>query len=1257
MEIKITKAAENNLKDFSVAIPVNRMTAITGISGSGKSSLLKNVLASEGAQRYSCMFSRAATSSLASSKHVRVQNIENLPLTLLVDTKCSITNSMSTVSTVSGLHEALRSLFVDFGETICPRCNTRQEREGRIPSRLLAEIVCDDRYDRALDYLRAIGSIRKERFYDSSKKLLNARGRKARFSEVFFDWNCATPGKIRQFNQEFQSTILVDAETPYNPLRNFICSHCGTLLPRLIRSRFSFMTPFDDGGGMCRCCSGTGDISSPNSEAFISDARKSILDGGIRFVSDKGIKYTNISGGDLKSIVRYLGINVKEPLGSCSSESMKALLHGIAQPISISIGHGKKKEIPFPGVIGALQKAFVKGRGASALSSLFAKGVCPSCNGVRFDPAVDCFRLFGKRFSDFMHMTIAELDAWGDAILPNVPKPAANQLRRIIRKTTAFRRVVCGHLSLDRKSSTLSGGELQRIRICSLLNANVTGVCYLLDEPSTGLHDVDIESLTGLLKDLCQNGNTVVMVEHNPKMIRSCDWIVDIGPGSGDNGGNLLFSDWTQNIKAFNTSTALVLKDPIHFKYRNNQEVLFKKWLAFDHLNANNLRDLSIRLPYGAFSAVCGVSGSGKTTFLRDVLNARIAKNPQLFGFSSVVYLSQRSTSFPYTSTVATQLSCFDIVTKLFSKGLRIKPSCFLPNSSDGKCESCSGRRELLSEDGNIIGLCPECNGRGYSVEVLQATVSNVSFHELMETPLSEVGNKLCVPELSRLSSFCDLLGIGHLTFSRRSNTLSQGELQRLHIANALSQNIGEDLFLLDEPSKGLHASDAEKLVDAIRLLVDAGNTVVAVEHNLPVILGSDYIVELGGAGMDGGRLLFNDYTKSFSKANTPTSRLLSDFFRPLRPRPSTNGGKSCIAFSTDGSIRRFPANSVHRPTDSSNIIKRLSLSTNADFLATAIPGNPLFSRVGGSGEDEIIVSSPVVYSIDFAETSKFPYSLYGMFGLRDAIITSVMASNPAVAGLLQYVFNDESPTGKCSFCGGRGSAAIIPESCFVDGSRLTNDCISFLKNSGSFQAVQTWFNHSKHFHLSDSLDKLDDSGKRILFYGWEGTEEHAFPKSGWLGLITFFLRNHSYYPNRSAENIYSKRIVSLCPICKGRRLDQRHSSLTIDGGLSYKAIMTNSFDWLLKRANEASSGWLKECRQTLQLVCESGLGSLKPENHLCDLNAPSAGMVRLVSIGVRGYVQSGIALFNVDALSPNHKTAALKLAKNIARRNTVFIC
>ena len=198
MEIKIIKAAENNLKDFSVAIPVNRMTAITGISGSGKSSLLKNVLASEGAQRYSCMFSRVATSSLASSKHVRVQNIENLPLTLLVDTKCSITNSMSTVSTVSGLHEALRSLFVDFGETICPRCNTRQEREGRIPSRLLAEIVCDDRYDRALDYLRAIGSIRKERFYDSSKKLLNARGRKARFSEVFFDWNCATPGKIRR---------------------------------------------------------------------------------------------------------------------------------------------------------------------------------------------------------------------------------------------------------------------------------------------------------------------------------------------------------------------------------------------------------------------------------------------------------------------------------------------------------------------------------------------------------------------------------------------------------------------------------------------------------------------------------------------------------------------------------------------------------------------------------------------------------------------------------------------------------------------------------------------------------------------------------------------------------------------------------------------------------------------------------------------------------------------------------------------------
>jgi excinuclease UvrABC ATPase subunit len=856
-----------------------------------------------------------------------------------------------------------------------------------------------------------------------------------------------------------------------------------------------------------------------------------------------------------------------------------------------------------------------------------------------------------------MHMTIAELDAWGDAILPTIPKPAANHLRRIIRKTTAFRRVVCGHLSLDRKSSTLSGGELQRIRICSLLNANVAGVCYLLDEPSTGLHDADIESLTGLLKDLCQNGNTVVMVEHNPKMIRSCDWIVDIGPGSGANGGNLLFSDWTQNINDFNTSTALVLKDSIHFKCRNDQEARFKKWLAFDHLTANNLQDLSIRLPYGAFSAVCGVSGSGKTTFLRDVLNARIASNPQLFGFSSVVYLSQRSTAFPYTSTVATQLSSFGIIAKLFSKGLRIKPSCFLPNSSDGKCETCSGRRELLSDDGNIIGLCPECNGRGYAAEVLRATVSNVSFHELMETPLSEVGNKLCVSELSRLSTFCALLGIGHLTFSRRSNTLSQGELQRLHIANALSQNTGNGLFLLDEPSKGLHVSDAEKLVEAIRLLVNAGNTVVAVEHNLPVILGSDYIVELGGVGKDGGRLLFNDYAKNFSKADTPTSRLLSESVRPFWQRPSTIDGKSYIAFSTDGSVRSFPANSVHRLADSANEIKRLSLSTNADFLATAIPGNPLFSRANGIGEDEINISSPVVFSIDFAEASKFSYSLYGIFGLRDAVVTSVMSSHPDIAGLLQYVFNDESPTGKCSFCGGRGSAATIPESCFVDGSRLTKDCISFLKNSGSFQAVQTWFNHSKHFHLSDSLDKLDDSGKRILFYGLEGNKEHDFSKSGWSGLINFFLRNHSYYPNRAAENIYSKRTVSLCPICNGRRLDHRHSSLTIDGSLSYKAIMTSSFDRLLKRANEASSGWLKECRQILQLVCESGLGSWKSENRLCDLDASSAGMVRLVSIAIRGYVQSGIALFNVESLPSDRRKIATQLVERISRNNTVFIC
>ena len=413
--------------------------------------------------------------------------------------------------------------------------------------------------------------------------------------------------------------------------------------------------------------------------------------------------------------------------------------------------------------------------------------------------------------------------------------------------------------------------------------------------------------------------------------------------------------------------------------------------------------------------------------------------------------------------------------------------------------------------------------------------------------------------------------------------------------------------------------------------------------------------MELGGIGREGGYLLFNDYPRNLSAAKTPTSNCLVEDTLLPQSMTEANATESAVSYSVDGHVHRFARNEVHRSENEAVEIKRLSSATNEDFLAAAMPGNHLSTRVSDVNEE--ILSSPLVYSIDFSVPTKRSDSLYDLFGLRELVTLSISSQCPESLDLLKYVFDDESPTGKCPFCLGHGTTIILPTSCFLDGSRLSKDCVSFLKNSSSFSEIGKWLKRTKSFHLSDSINELDDSGQLILFYGTAVSTEAETPDVKWPGLVNFFLRNHSYYPEASGPVLYSKREQTICPICKGEMLKMEYSSCRLAGKYSFKDILTHSFDWSLRHLNKTEAVGLQEIKSIMGMICESGLGEYKPGDVLSNLDAQTSGLCSLLSIAIRGFVQSGIALFNMESLQSDKRKIAMKLVQRISRSNTVFIC
>ena len=938
-KIIVKGARVHNLKNVSLEIPRDKLIVFTGLSGSGKSSLAFDTLYAEGQRRYVESLSAYARQFLGQMNKPDVDYIEGLSPAISIDQKTTSKNPRSTVGTITEIYDYLRLLYARIGIPHCPKCGKVMSKQSvdqivdqvmalgdKTKIQILAPIIRGKKgtHEKVLDNIKKNGYVRARvdgEIYELAEEDIKLEKTKKHNIEAVIDRLIIKEGMEGRLSDSLEAALrLAEGLVIINVIgdkdilfsENFACADCGISIQEFEPRMFSFNAPY----GKCDKCDGLGTLMEIDPNLVIPNKNLSVMEGAIATWGEGRLKEDSWTYAILQALSKEYDLDLNKPIKELSKEHLYLLLYGTdGHKLSITYTKDGVKGLysySYDGEINSLIKRYKETNSdviKNEIEQYMSNKACPKCKGARLNNEVLAVTVGGKNIYEFTKMSIKEeLEFISSITLSEKERIISGQIVKEIRSRLEFLvNVGLDYLNLSRSSGTLSGGEAQRIRLATQIGSALMGVLYILDEPSIGLHQRDNDKLIQTLKNLREVGNTVIVVEHDEDTMREADYIVDIGPRAGEHGGQIIAAGPVNEIMACKESiTGQYLTGEKSIKVPEERRKGNGNFITVTGAKENNLKNLNVKFPLGVLTMVTGVSGSGKSTLVNEILYKGLnkivnkSKNPtgaykEITGYENIdkiIDIDQSPIGRTPRSNPATYTGTFDIIRELFSqtpeaKMRGYKPGRFSFNVKGGRCEACSGdgiikiEMQFLSD---VYVPCEVCKGKRYNRETLEVKYKGKNIDDVLNMTVEEALEFFeNIPRIKNKIQTLKDVGLGYIRLGQPSTQLSGGEAQRIKLAFELSKrSTGKTLYILDEPTTGLHVDDVNRLVEILQRLVDAGNTVIVIEHNLDMIKCADYIIDLGPEGGDKGGTLVAQGTpeKIVENDNSYTGRYLKKLLR-----------------------------------------------------------------------------------------------------------------------------------------------------------------------------------------------------------------------------------------------------------------------------------------------------------------------------------------------------------------------------------------
>ena len=909
-EIFIKGARENNLKNIDVTIPRDKLVVLTGLSGSGKSSLAFDTIYAEGQRRYVESLSSYARMFLGQMDKPDVDYIDGLSPAISIDQKTTSKNPRSTVGTVTEIYDYLRLLWARVGTPHCPKCGKeiRQQTVDQIIDQILAlpegtriQVMAPvvrgrkGEHTKIFDDARRSGYVRVRvdgNLYELSEEIALEKNKKHQI-DIVVDRLIVRSDIAQRLTDSMETASslsggivtvnLLREERDISFSQNYACDDCGISIEELSPRMFSFNNPY----GACPACTGLGVQLKADPALIVPDESLSILDGAITAPGWQSIRSDGISRMYFEALSKKYQFSLRTPYGELPDKVKHIILYGTnGETLELAYDQPRGKGVlyqPFEGIVNNLERRFEETQSEASkkeIEEYMGECPCPVCHGQRLRSEALAVTVGGKSIYQATELPVDKALAFFEGLtLTETQQMIAAQILKEIRSRLGFLQSVgLSYLTLSRSSGTLSGGESQRIRLATQIGSSLMGVLYILDEPSIGLHQRDNDKLLATLRRLRDLGNTLIVVEHDEDTMRAADYLIDIGPGAGSHGGHVVAAGTPEEVMAHPDSLTgqyLSGKKKIEIPARRREGS--GKWLTVRGARENNLKNIDVSVPLGTFTCVTGVSGSGKSSLVNEILYKKLGvelnrmkahpgKHDRIDGMEyldKVIAIDQSPIGRTPRSNPATYTNLFNDIRNLFAATQEAKargygPGRFSFNTRGGRCEACAGDGMLKIEMhflADVYVPCEVCRGKRYNRETLEVRYKGKNIADVLDMTAEEaLGFFRAVPKIAdKLQTLCDV-GLGYVKLGQSSTTLSGGEAQRVKLATELSRRAtGRTIYILDEPTTGLHADDVKKLLEVLQRLVESGNTVLVIEHNLDVIKCADYLIDLGPEGGAGG--------------------------------------------------------------------------------------------------------------------------------------------------------------------------------------------------------------------------------------------------------------------------------------------------------------------------------------------------------------------------------------------------------------------